>query len=291
MTEADPITEHRGFLFGVAYRMLGSVADAEDAVQETFLRWHRAQAAGEELRHPKAWLSTVVGRIALDQLTSARATRERYVGPWLPEPLLGTAGSEPDVAEQAVLADSLSTAFLVLLETLTPKERAAFLLHDVFGYDFAAIAGIVGESEAYCRQIARRARSHVAAGRPRFPATPEQQARLADGFLHAVVDGDLPALIETLAEDVTIWSDGGGKALAARKPVIGREKAATFLINLRRMASPDVTWRQTVVNGQPGIVTLRGGEPFNVVTFEFAEGAISRIFIVVNPDKLGAVAS
>ena len=233
MTGSEPFLEHRSLLFAIAYRMLGSVADAEDAVQETYLRWRRAAERGEEIRSPKAWLTTTISRVCLDQLGSARVKREQYIGPWLPEPL---AGVTPDVAETVADFDSLSIAFLVLLESLSPKERAVFLLHDVFGYDFASIGDIVGESDAYCRQLAKRARAHMAERRPRFEADRAQQERLTADFLRAVSEGDMPALIETLTDDVTVFSDGGGKVNAARKPVAGRDKVARFLTNLARLA-------------------------------------------------------
>jgi RNA polymerase sigma-70 factor (ECF subfamily) len=285
---SDPFLEHRSLLFSIAYRMLGSVADAEDAVQETYLRWRRSTEHGVEVRSPKAWLTTTISRVCLDQLGSARAKREQYIGPWLPEPL---AGMTPDVAETVADFDSLSIAFLVLLESLSPKERAVFLLHDVFGYDFASIGEIVGESDAYCRQLAKRARAHMAERRPRFTADRAQQERLTTDFLRAVSEGDMPALIETLTDDVTVYSDGGGKVNAARKPVMGRDKVVQFLTNLMRLAPAGTSFRIESINGQPGIVTLIDGEVRNVVTFEFADSAISGIYIVVNPDKLGPVAS
>jgi RNA polymerase sigma-70 factor (ECF subfamily) len=195
----------------------------------------------------------------------------------------------PDVAEQAVLSDSLSTAFLVLLETLSPKERAAFLLHDVFGYNFAEIAEIIGESDAYCRQLARRARAHVAERRPRFQATQADQERLANRFAQAVSTGDLPGLIAVLAEDVTVWSDGGGKVHAARKPVVGRDQVAKFLFGLMRLAPPGTSFRRAPLTAQPGIVVDVDGQPNSVLTFDVADGAIRNIYIVVNPDKLGAI--
>ncbi|HYO30112.1 MAG TPA: RNA polymerase sigma-70 factor [Thermomicrobiales bacterium] len=284
MSEIDPVVAHRSLLFGIAYRMLGSVADAEDALQDTYLRWHRAVGEGTEIRAPKAWLAKTITRICLDQLGSARAKRETYVGPWLPEPLVD--GQVPDVAEVVADTDSLSTAFLLLLETLSPKERAVFLLHDVFAYEFSAIAGIVGESEAYCRQIARRARAHVEARRPRFSAPVDQQRRLTERFVRALQEGDMPGLVDLLAEDATVWSDGGGKVTAARKPVSGRDKVATFLVNIVKLAPPGTTFRPTVVNGSPGLVTLVAGRPINVVSFEFVGERVRAIFVVVNPDKL-----
>src|SRR5918997_1995424 len=288
MIDSEPFLEHRPLLFSIAYRMLGSVADAEDAVQETYLRWRRATEMGEVIRSPKAWLTTTLSRVCLDQLGSARVKREQYIGPWLPEPL---AGVTPDVAETVADFDSLSLAFLVLLESLSPKERAVFLLHDVFGYDFASIGEIVGETDAYCRQLAKRARAHMAERRPRFTADRAQRERLTADFLRAVSEGDMPALIETLTDDVTVFSDGGGKVNAARKPVVGREKVALFLTNIVRLAPAETRFRIEPINGEPGIVTLVDGAVRNVVTFDFADSAISTIYIVVNPDKLGTVAS
>ncbi|MBW3633937.1 MAG: RNA polymerase sigma-70 factor [Chloroflexi bacterium] len=288
VADSGPFLEHRSLLFSIAYRMLGSVVDAEDAVQETYLRWRRATGNGEEIRSPKAWLTTIISRVCLDQLGSARAKREQYVGPWLPEPL---AGSSPDVADTVADFDSLSLAFLVLLESLSPKERAVFLLHDVFGYDFASIGEIVGESDAYCRQLAKRAREKMAERRPRFEANQAQRERLTADFLRAVSDGDMLALIETLTHDATVFSDGGGKVNAARKPVVGREKVALFLTNLARRASEETRFRVEPINGQPGIVTLVDGVVRNVVTFDFADSGIRTIYIVVNPDKLRTVAS
>lgn len=288
MIGGDPFLEHRSLLFSIAYRMLGSVADAEDAVQETYLRWHRSTEHGDKIRSPKAWLTTTVSRVCLDQLGSARVKREQYIGPWLPEPL---AGVSPDVAETVADFDSLSIAFLVLLESLSAKERAVFLLHDVFSYDFASIADIVGESDAYCRQLAKRARAHMAERRPRFTAGRAQRERLTADFVRAVSEGDMPALIETLTDDVMVVSDGGGKVNAARKPVIGREKVAQFLTNLTRLAPEGTSFRIESINGQPGIVTLVNDAVRNVVTFDFTDSAIRAIYIVVNPDKLGRVAS
>jgi RNA polymerase sigma-70 factor (ECF subfamily) len=275
-------------LFAIAYRMLGSATDAEDAVQETYVRWHRARQDGVEIHTPKGWLTTTLIRFCLDQLGSARVKREQYVGPWLPEPL---AGASPDIAETATDFDTLSLAFLVLLEALSPKERAVFLLHDVFGYDFAAVGEIVGESDPYCRQLAKRARAHMSERRPRFSADPQQRQRLTEQFLHAVSDGDMPGLIETLTDDVTVFSDGGGKVNAARKPVVGRDKVALFLTNLRRLAPEGTAFRPQSINGQPGLVTIIDGVIHNAVTFDFAANGIRTIYIVVNPDKLKGISS
>src|SRR4051794_12486942 len=215
--QTDEFTNYRPLLFSIAYRMLGVVADAEDMVQETYLRWRRAiEGEGEAVGSPKSWLTTVITRLCIDQLRSARARREEYVGPWLPEPLL--TDRAPDPAEGAALADSLSLAFLVVLERLNPVERAIFLLHDIFGYDFAEIAPIVGKTAANCRQLARRAREHITKQRPRFAPAPAERERLTRQFIAACTSGDLPGLVATLTADITLQSDGGGKAVAARRP-------------------------------------------------------------------------
>lgn len=284
----EPFLSYRPLLFSIGYRMLGSVADTEDALQETWLRWHRAQEQGEEIRNPKAWLTTTLSRICLDQLGSARVKREQYVGAWLPEPLAGTI---PDVAETAMDHESLSTAFLVLLESLSPKERAVFLLHDVFGYDFATIAGIVGESEAYCRQLARRARAHMVARRPRYEVDEEQRERLINRFIEAVSNGDMAALTAVLADDVVITADGGGKVNAARKPIVGRHLVSTFLLRLPTLLPVTPEMRTHAINGEPGVLTLIDGAIGNAVTFDFADGRITHIYIQVNPDKLEPLAS
>lgn len=286
-SEQEPFLEYRPLLFSIAYRMLGGVADAEDAVQETYLRWHRAQRGGEGIHTPKGWLTTTLSRVCLDVLGSARKQREQYIGPWLPEPI---AGVTPDVAETTVDFDSLSTAFMVLLESLSPKERAVFLLHDVFRYDFAAVGGIVGETEAYCRQLAKRARTHVNDRRPRFEADPSHRDRLTTVFAHAVSEGDMPALLETLAEDVVVYSDGGGKVNAARKPVIGREKVATFIHGVRKLGPVDTEFLIRSVNGQPGVIAVYNGMIFNVTTFDIADRGIRTIYVVANPDKLQPIA-
>lgn len=287
MTDADPFLEYRPLLFSIAYRMLGSVADAEDAVQETFLRWHKTQSVGEVIQNPKGWLTTTISRVCLDQLGSARVKREQYVGPWLPEPLAGTS---PDIAETVADFDSLSVAFMVLLESLSPKERAVFLLHDVFGYDFAAVGEIVGESEVYCRQLAKRARNHMSDRRPRFTASPEQRQVLTTSFMQAVAEGDMPGLIQTLTADATIFSDGGGKTFAARKPVVGRDKVATFLTRTARGGLEQATFSFQAINGQPGALVLIDGLLKSVMTFDFTDEGIRSIYIILNPDKLKPIA-
>jgi RNA polymerase sigma-70 factor, ECF subfamily len=279
----EAFDENRGRLFSIAYRMLGSVADAEDLVQEAFLRWQQTDQA--EVRSPRAYLSTVITRPCLNHLKSARAHREEYVGPWLPEPLL--TGQAPDPGGDGRLAESLSIAFLVLLESLSPVERSVFLLHEVFDYDYAEIAHILGKSEANCRQMLRRAREQVAARRPRFDPSPEQRERLAEQFLKTSVEGDLPGLLALLAEDVALWADGGGKTAAALRPIRGADRVVRFITGaLRKFVPADRVSRRIEINGQPGIISYVGRRPISAVILDPVGGRIQTIYIVSNPEKL-----
>ena len=268
--------------FGAAYRMLGSVTEAEDVVQEALLRWHRRPRPPE---NADAWITTVATRLSIDVLRSARVRREDYVGEWLPEPLL-TTPDEP--AQRAELSDSLSTAFLALLERLTPDERAAFLLREVFGYPYAELARVLERSEDACRQLASRARRHVEADRPRFEASRARRDALADAFLHACEEGDTQALVALLAEDVVLHGDGGGKVPALARPVAGRERVARTLVAwVRQGARMDIGVERAEVNGQPGLVARSpDGGVFSVLSFDIADGAIQSVRSVVNPDKL-----
>ena len=278
--------ELRPRAFAIAYRMLGSVSEAEDVVQEALLRLHRAE--GERVESPRAFLSTVVTRLAIDQLRSARVRRETYVGEWLPEPLL--ADPESDPARQAEVADTLSLAFLVLLEKLSPEQRAVFLLREVFDYPYDRIAEIVDKSEANVRQLAVRARRHVDEGRVRFEASREQREQLADRFFAAVQEGDLPALEALLAEDVELHGDGGGKVPALARALFGRSRVARTLRNWARVAPRigGVALRRTDVNGQPGAMLLdRDERVISVMALDIADGQIQGIRSIVNPDKLG----
>ena len=285
MARIDDFESHRPLLFSIAYRMLGSVADAEDIVQEAYLRWREAPEA--EVRSPKAYLSAVVTRLSIDRLRSARARREEYVGPWLPEPLVSERAEEVAVLDE--LDESLSMAFLVLLESLNPVERAVFILREVFDYDYDEIARIVGKSEANCRQIAHRARQSVAARRPRFERSPEQEERLTQQFVEACMNGDMEGLISLLSEDVTLWSDGGGKVAAAPYPIHGPERVARFLLGVLRTVPPGFFARPTWVNGGPGVVGYVDGHPTSVVALDAADGRLRGVRIVVNPEKLQAV--
>jgi RNA polymerase sigma-70 factor (ECF subfamily) len=282
----DEFDELRRSAFAIAYRMLGSVTEAEDVVQEGLLRLHRAREGGERIASPRAFLSTVVSRLALDQLRSARVQREVYVGEWLPEPLL--AGVEDDPARKAEMADSLSLAFLVLLESLSPEQRAAFLLREVFDEPYDRIAEIVGTSEQNARQLATRARRHVQQRRPRFEASRQQQDELADRFFAAAEEGELEALEELLAHDVVFHGDGGGKAPALARAMHGRERVARALTKGLRVAGRFVaSTRREDVNGQPGALFFDSEHKLiGVMILDIAEGQIQSVSSIVNPDKL-----
>ena len=285
---ADPFEELRPRAFAIAYRMLGSVAAAEDIVQEAFLRLHRQLERGERIESPEAYLATVVTRLGIDELRSARVRREQYVGEWLPEPLL--VSEEDDPAQHAEVADSLSLAFLVLLESLTPEQRAVFLLREVFDYPYAEIAEIVGKSEANARQLAVRARREVGERRPRFEASRDQRERLASRFFAAVEEGELEGLEALLADDVALHGDGGGKAPALARPVYGRARVARTLVAWARAAARfgGAHFRRVAVNGQPGVEILDPDDRLiSVMALEIDQGEVRAIRSIVNPDKLG----
>jgi RNA polymerase sigma-70 factor (ECF subfamily) len=288
MDEAGQVhAELRPLLFSIAYRMLGSVAEAEDVVQEAFLRWHRVLTAGTQVESPKAYLAAVTTRLAIDHLRAARARRESYVGPWLPEPLV--TEMEADVAQHAEMADSLSMAFLILLESLSPLERAVFLLREVFEYGYDEIAQIVGKSETNCRQIFTRARHRIQAGTPRFEASKQEEAELSRRFFAACQRGDMEALLELLTADAVFVGDGGGKGQGLKQPVRGRDRIGRLLLGLfARGAHLGVRLRLVEVNGQPGAVNLDAeGRLISVLALDVAGGRIRAILSVVNPDKLG----
>jgi RNA polymerase sigma-70 factor (ECF subfamily) len=278
--------ELRPLLLSIAYRMVGSMTEAEDLVQDAYLRFHRSVAGGEVIESPKAYLSAIVTRLAIDHLRSARVRREQYVGPWLPEPLL--TDEAPDPAEQAETADSLSMAFLVLLESLSPVERAVFLLREVFGFGYDEIAGVVHKTEDNCRQIAARARRHVEARRPRFEASRRQKDELAKQFFAAVGKGDLAGLMELLAADVVMMGDGGGKAPAIRHPLHGSERVARYLAGIARwLRDTELQIRPVEINGQPGAITSdKDGRILNVFSLDIADGRVQTIRGILNPDKL-----
>lgn len=279
---------HRRHLTGLAYRMLGSLAEAEDIVQEAYLRWHAVDRA--RVASPRGFLSTVVTRLCLDHLKSARLRRETYVGPWLPEPVLDDASFAADSASD--YAHDLSVALMLTLERLSPLERAAFLLHDVFDLDFGAVAEALGRSEAACRQLAARARQHVRASRPRFPVSPDEGARLADAFQVAVRSGDTATMVRLLAADAVLYSDGGGKRPAALNPIRGNDKIARFFAGIVRKTGSFAAWRArpAQINGMPGFVYAEPDGGVRTVAFDVGAGSIAAIYIVANPDKLQRVA-
>jgi RNA polymerase sigma-70 factor (ECF subfamily) len=283
MTSAEEALRRTGF--SVAYRMLGSVADAEDIVQEALLRLHQAEAK-EEIASPVAFLTTVVTRLSIDHLRSARVRRAQYFGPWLPEPLLPEAAA--DAATHAEMADSLSLAFLVVLETLAPVERAVFLLRDVFDLGYDEIAAIVGKSEANCRQLATRARKHVDERRPRFETSRDQREELARRFFDACERGDMDGLISLLSEDVVLYGDGGGNAPAAAQPVFGQTKVSKLLLGIADQARrARIRGRLTEVNRQPGAVfSDERGRLVFVMSLDIVDGVVQTVRSLVNPEKL-----
>jgi RNA polymerase sigma-70 factor (TIGR02957 family) len=289
--DASDYLEFKPLMFSIAYRMTGSISDAEDIVQDAFVRLTRALRGGDTITSPKAYLATVTTRLAISYLRSARVRREAYVGSWLPEPLVAdelAPATAPDPAERAEMSDSLSMAFLVLLESLSPTERAVFLLHEVFGYDYHEIAEITGKSEPNCRQIFARARHHIDEGKPRFEASREQRDEVARRFFDAAAGGDLNSLLNLLAPDVVMIGDGGGKGLAAREPTHGSLRVARFMRGLFRRAHRDGTYGvPALVNGQPGAVVYdQKGRVASVFSLDIADGLVQAIRSVVNPDKL-----
>ncbi len=274
-------------MFSIAYRMLGSVAEAEDVVQEALLRMTRATADGEEPTNLDAWATTVTTRLAIDTLRSARVRREAYVGSWLPEPL--AVDTDPDPAHRIELDESVAVAMLVLMETLTPHERAVFILREALGYDYVDIAAIVGQSEATCRQHFSRARKHLATGRPRFEDSAERREELAAAFLDAARGGRPGDLERLLADDVVFWGDGGGKAPAILRPLHGGAAVARFMSGLvRRGEALGIGLQSTLLNGDPGLLTIgRSGEVLGALALELdAEGRVVGLRNQINPDKL-----
>jgi len=277
---------HRARLFGIAYRMLGTHAESEDILQEAYIKWHQANAEGIET--PEAWLVTVVTRLSIDRLRKAASERETYIGPWLPEPLV--VSDQPSPEEELELASNLSLAFMVLLERLSPVERAAFLLHDIFDCDYTDIARIVGKSETASRQIVSRARVRVRADKPRFEADAKEREKLIRKFSAASTAGDEKALLALFSDEIAMMSDGGGKVTAARKVIRGKAKLAHAL---RMFGAKYGALLKSVpyrINGEPGLLTFYNGKIFDATTFEFTDGKISGVYRVMNPDKLKAFA-
>ncbi|MFI6703073.1 RNA polymerase sigma factor SigJ [Streptomyces sp. NPDC050509] len=285
----DAFEAHRPVLTGVAYRMLGRYADAEDVVQEAWLRWSAADRA--EVREPRAFLVRITTRLAIDRLRLAQTRREAYVGPWLPEPVVTDFGpTVPDTAERALLADSVSLAVLVVLESLSPLERAVFVLREAFGFPFAEIATTLERSESAVRQLAGRARRHVEERRPRYDVDPAERRDLTERFLAAAGGGDLKELLALLAPDVRLVGDSGGKAKAPRRVVEGADKVGRFLAATASGAGLyDITVIE--VNGAPAVLFSADGKPDNVLQLEIVDGRVQRVHIIRNPDKLGGVAA
>ncbi|MGW5940095.1 RNA polymerase sigma-70 factor [Streptomyces celluloflavus] len=276
----DAFTEHRPLLFTIAYEMLGSAADAEDVLQESYLRWRAVDPATVE--HPRAYLVRTVTRQALNHLRAVKARREEYVGTWLPEPIR----TAPDVSEDAILAESVSMAMMLVLETLNPTERAVFVLHDVFGYTHGEIAASIGKTDVTVRQIAHRARRHVHARRRRFEPDSDTGRAIVQRFLVAVTTGEVRELMELLAPDVVQFSDGGGKVVAARRPINGRDDVARFVLGVVRTATAATRFEYATYNGMPAARFVTDGQLDWLVAFEIHDGRITGLYGVRNPDKL-----
>ena len=281
-TQSETFQQYRKLLFSIAYRMLGSASDAEDVVQEAFVRWLEADQAA--VQSPRAYLTTIAVRLCIDQARSARARHEVYVGPWLPEPL--PTGSQPDLTATAVLNESLSFAFLILLERLGPGERAVFLLREVFGYDYNEIAPIVGKSAANCRQILHRAQQRLKEQQTRFTVSREQQERVTHQFLRASTGGDVQGLLALLADDATFVGDGGGHVRTALRPVQGADKVVRGMLGALRWAPSGMDARIEEINGQPAIVGYDDGQPYGVLLLDLEGERVRHLYAVLNPDKL-----
>ena len=275
--------QHRSLLFSVAYRMLGTVADAEDMLQETFIRWQ--QAGEEEIRSPRAFLITIISRLCINHLQSARVRREEYIGQWLPEPIVTDPANDP--LNIIRVDESLSMAFLILMERLTPVERAVFLLREVFEYEYAEIAAILGQSEVNCRQILRRSRQHVSAMRPRFKVSAQKKSELLERFLRATASGDVNQLIAVLADDAVLHSDGGGKAIAVPNLIHGSDAVARAIVrSMSKLVPKNLVLRMAQINGNPGVITYLEGRPFSVFTIDGTAEQVRAVYVVTNPEKL-----
>jgi RNA polymerase sigma-70 factor (ECF subfamily) len=279
MDRLDQFTENRPFLFSIAYRMLGSVADAEDMVQETYLRW---QTVEDQVKSPRAYLAAIITRMCINQLESARVKREEYIGPWLPEPLVMN-----EATQDSALADSLSVAFLLLLERLSPVERAVFLLREVFEFEYDEISHVIGKNESNCRQLLRRAKQKVTGSRHEKAGTRKAESKkLLHQFLQACITGDLNGLISMLEEDITLYSDGGGKVAAALRPIRGSDHVARFIMGVLKKVEGSLTYRDVTANGDPGILIYISNSLNGVLTIETHNDRISAIYFLSNPDKL-----
>lgn len=289
-TATDVFEEHRPVLMGVAYRMLGRVADAEDVVQDAWLRWSGADHG--QVREPRGYLVRVTTRLAIDRLRQIRTRGEAYVGPWLPEPYVTDFGDTvPDAAERAVLADSVSLAVLVVMESLSPLERAVFVLREAFGYPYADIAAVLDRGEAAVRQLAGRARRHVEERRPRYEVDPAERRDLTERFLAAAAEGDLDGLMSLLAPDVRLVGDSGGKAKAPVRILETADKVGRFVIGAARKDAPGLSFRFVEVNGGFAVLALAADKPDSVLQLDVADGVVRAVYIMRNPDRLGSLAA
>jgi RNA polymerase sigma-70 factor, ECF subfamily len=277
--EQSTFSEHRQYLFSLAYRMTGSAADAEDLLQETYLRWR--QAPPDEIRSPRAFLTTVISRLAISYLESARVRREQYVGSWLPEPVVTSRVHDP-----AELSESLTMGFLVLLEKLTPVERAVFLLHEVFDYSHLEIAGMLGKSEEASRQLLRRAKQAIKRPQARFDPQPEAARRLTELFARALQTGNVDGLMGLMHEDIVAYSDGGGRVRAAMNPIFGKDRVARFLAGIAQKGGQGLRREIAEINAQPGVLGFRDGEAQGALVLDIEQERIRTIYLVVNPEKL-----
>ncbi len=285
MANVEIFQNHREHLFAIAYRMLGAVCEAEDVVQDTYLRWRTVESS--DLQNAESYLRTMTVRASIDRLRKTKSLREDYVGPWLPEPVVG---QDLITAEASIVSESVSMAFLVLLERLSPTERAVFLLREVFEFEYEAIAEIVEKEEDNCRQLFRRAKKHIDAERPRFATEANEQWQLAIQFQQAIATGDLSALCSLLTENIRVCSDGGGKVSAARVPIHGRDNVGRFLLGIRRFAN-GLAQTPVILNGQPGVIIGSGEDLYSALVVDIDNHRVRQVHIVRNPDKLAALRS
>lgn len=283
MKNINEFENYRKLLFSIAYRMLGSVMEAEDMVQETYYKWEKV--LGKDYNSPKSFLTTILTNLCIDQLRSAKKKKETYVGPWLPEPIISETnkGEVEDIVE---ISDSLSTAFLVLLESLSPVERAVYLLHDIFGYEFTDIGKFLNKKEDNCRQIAKRARDRIKDKQHRFSPSTQDIEKMLNRFVDATTNGNIESLMAVLEEDIVLYSDGGGKVKAALKPISGKENVAKFLAGVTTKFGIDRKYGKCFINGSPGLKIYSGTKLIGTISFNYGKEKIKNIFVVLNPDKL-----
>jgi RNA polymerase sigma-70 factor (ECF subfamily) len=275
--------KYRKLLFSIAYRMLGSVMEAEDMVQETYYKWEKV--SGKDLNSPKSFLTTIITNLCIDQLRSAKKKKETYVGTWLPEPIISDK-NEDNVEDIVEISDSLSTAFLILLESLTPIERAVYLLHDIFGYEFNDISKFLNKKEDNCRQIAKRARGRIKGKERRFNASNKEIEKIFNSFVEASAKGNIETLMSLLEDDIVLYSDSGGKIRAARKPIFGKMNVARFIVGIHTKFGTDRKYVKCFINGLPGLKVYMDNKLFGTLSFHYDGNKIKNIFVILNPEKL-----